>query len=344
MKNIKDYSYELPEELIAQKPSEKRDHSRLLVFNREDNSITDTVFHNILDFLEKGDLLVVNNTQVMPARLLGRKRNTGAFVEIFLLSELESGVWETLARPAKRLSAKTIVDFSDQENIVLEAEILEVHDGGKRIVRFDSDEDFESVIDRIGHVPLPPYIKRDDAKEDKDRYQTVFASKKGAVAAPTAGLHFTPGLLEIFKAKGVGIAELTLHVGIGTFRPIEVEDLNEHTMHEEYYLINQENVQKINEAKKAGNRIIAVGTTSMRTLETIGYPLSAQNGFTDIFIKPPYDFQVVDCLITNFHLPQSSLLVLVSAFADRERILGVYDHAIKGKYRFFSYGDAMLIL
>ncbi len=344
MEKISDYHYNLPEDLIAQKPSQKRDHSRLLVLHRGQDRVEDTHFYNIFNYLQKGDLLVVNNTRVMPARLLGVKKQTGALIEIFLLNQLDDDIWEVLSRPAKRLPQRSIVEFRDGADLVMEAEVLEVHEGGRRIVRFSGFDDFDRALERVGHVPLPPYIKRDDQPEDRERYQTVFAKERGAVAAPTAGLHFTPELMSVLRARGVEFCEITLHVGIGTFRPIEVEDLKDHDMHEEYYSVSEEAARKINQTISSGHRVVAVGTTSVRTLETVGYPMKEQSGFTDIFIRPPYEFKVVGGLITNFHLPHSSLLVLVSALAGREKILEVYKHAVAERYRFFSYGDAMLII
>lgn len=338
---VSDFNYELPEELIAQTPILKRDESRLMVLNRENKTIEHKIFKDIIDYLKPGDVLVRNNTKVIPARIYGKKE-TGANVEFLLLKNIEGDIWETIVRPGNKLHVGTKVIFGDG---ILEAEILEILEGGTRKVRFIYDGIFNEILDKIGLMPLPPYI-HEELKE-KDRYQTVYAKFRGSAAAPTAGLHFTDELLEKLEQKGVIIANVTLHVGIGTFRPVKEETVENHKMHTEHFYIKKEDVEKINKAKEEGRRVIAVGTTSCRVLESIadekGFVKEVEEN-TGIFIYPGYKFKCIDGLITNFHLPQSTLLMLVSAFADREVILDAYKEAVKEKYRFFSFGDAMLII
>ena len=338
---LKEFYYDLPEELIAQVPIKKRDESRLMVLDRKKQTIEHKVFKDILDYLQPGDCLVRNNTKVIPARIYGKKE-TGANVEFLLLNNIEGDIWESIVRPGNKLHVGTKVTFGDGK---LNAEILEVMEGGTRKVKFTYDGIFNEILDQIGLMPLPPYI-HEELKE-KDRYQTVYAKYQGSAAAPTAGLHFTEELLEKIKEKGVEIANVTLHVGIGTFRPVKVEKIEEHHMHSEHYYIKQEDVDKINNARKNGGRIISVGTTSCRVLESI----ADENGFvketegdTSIFIYPGYKFKCIDGLITNFHLPESTLLMLVSALAGKDYIMKAYNEAVKERYRFFSFGDAMLIL
>lgn len=337
---VSDFNYELPEELIAQTPIQKRDMSRLMVLNRKDKSIEHKVFKDIVEYLNKGDCLVINNTKVIPARLYGKKE-TGANVEFLLLKRLEGDTWEVMVRPGRKLLKGAKVTFGKG---ILEAEILEVLDNGNRKVLFKYDGIFNEILDKIGLMPLPPYIK--ESLKEKDRYQTVYAKYLGSAAAPTAGLHFTEELLKQLKEKGVEIANVTLHVGIGTFRPVKVENIEEHSMHSEHYYIKQEDVQKINNTKKNGGRIIAVGTTSCRVLESVADEngmVKEIEGDTSIFIYPGYKFKCIDALITNFHLPESTLIMLVSALADRDYIMKAYNEAVKEKYRFFSFGDAMFI-
>ena len=338
---LEEFDYYLPEELIAQVPIEKRDESRLLVVDKTQKTIEHKVFKNIIDYLEPGDCLVRNNTKVIPARLYGKKE-TGANVEFVLLNQIEGDIWESIVRPGNKLRPGTKVLFGDG---LLEAEILDIMEGGTRKVKFTYQGIFNEILDKIGLMPLPPYIH--ESLKDKDRYQTVYARYKGSAAAPTAGLHFTPELLKQIEKKGVNIANVTLHVGIGTFRPVKEENIEDHKMHTEHFYIKEEDCQKINEAKQNGKRVIAVGTTSCRVLETIADEktgmVEPQEGDTGIYIYPGYKFKCVDALITNFHLPKSTLLMLVSAFADREFILKAYEEAVKKRYRFFSFGDAMLI-
>lgn len=337
---VSDFYYDLPKELIAQVPIEKRDESRLLILDRSTGEITHKTFKDIIDYLEPGDCLVRNNTKVIPARIYGKKE-TGANVEFLLLNNIEGDIWECIVRPGNKLHIGTKVIFGEG---LLEAEILDIMPGGTRKVLFKYEGIFNEILDKIGLMPLPPYIHEE--LKDKDRYQTVYAKYKGSAAAPTAGLHFTDELLEKIKAKGVDIANVTLHVGIGTFRPVKEENVEEHAMHSEHFYIKQEDADKINKAKKEGHRVIAVGTTSCRVLETI----ADDNGFvketegdTKIFIYPGYKFRCLNSLITNFHLPESTLLMLVSALAGRENIMKAYKEAVDLKYRFFSFGDAMLI-
>lgn len=337
---VSDFKYNLPEELIAQTPLEKRDESRLMILDRKEKTIEHKKFKNIIDYLEPGDVLVRNNTKVIPARLYGKKE-TGANVEFLLLNNIEGDIWESIVRPGNKLHVGTKVIFGDGK---LVAEILEVMPGGTRKVEFKYNGIFNEILDEIGLMPLPPYIHEE--LKQQDRYQTVYAKYEGSAAAPTAGLHFTPELLEQIKEKGVEIANVTLHVGIGTFRPVKVDNVENHQMHSEHYYIKEEDVEKINNAKKNGKRVIAVGTTSCRVLETVADEngvLKKAEGDTQIFIYPGYKFKILDGLITNFHLPESTLLMLVSALAGRDYIMKAYNEAVEEKYRFFSFGDAMFI-
>ncbi len=337
-----DFYFELPQELIAQHPLKNRDCSRLLVLNKQTGDIEHKTFRDILQYLKKGDCIVINDTKVLPARLIGEKKDTGAKVELLLLTRKDINTWETLVKPGKKAKPGDKIIFGNGK---LEAEILEIIEGGNRIVKFHYDGVFEEILDELGEMPLPPYITQ--RLEDKNRYQTVYAKQQGSAAAPTAGLHFTPELLNEIQQKGISIAYLTLHVGLGTFRPVKEENILDHKMHSEYYIIEQEQAEIINQTKKSGGRIIAVGTTSTRTLESIadenGF-VKASNGWTNIFIYPGYHFKTVDCLITNFHLPESTLIMLVSALAGKQNVLHAYDIAVQQKYRFFSFGDAMLII
>ena len=338
-KKLSTYDYYLPENLIAQTPLEKRDESRLLVFDRKTKDIYHRQFKDIIFFLKKGDVLVVNNTRVLPARLVGKK-DTGASVEILLLKRKNMTDWEVLLKPAKRVKIGTILTISDE----LKCELLEVLNDGNRVVRFIFDGVFEDILDRVGSMPLPHYVH--EKLKDKERYQTVYNKVEGSAAAPTAGLHFTNELLQKIRDMGVEILELTLDVGLGTFRPCKEDDITKHVMHTEHYRLSQEVADKINKAKIENRRVIAVGTTSVRTLETVaqkGMPLEASEGDTSIFIYPPYKFKVVDALITNFHLPKSTLIMLVSAFAGYENTMNIYETAVENQYRFFSFGDAMFI-
>ena len=337
---LKEFNYSLPEELIAQTPIKKRDESRLMVLNRKTQTIEHKIFKDIVEYLEPGDCIVRNNTKVLPARLYGKKE-TGANVEFLLLNQIEGDIWESIVRPGNKLHAGTKVVFG---NGILEAEVLEVMAGGTRKVQFRYNGIFNEILDKIGLMPLPPYIH--EQLKNKNRYQTVYAKYQGSAAAPTAGLHFTEELLKKIEGKGVEIANVTLHVGIGTFRPVKVQKIEEHQMHSEHFYIKQEDVDKINKAKNQGKRVIAVGTTSCRVLETIAKEdgtVSAMEGDTKIFIYPGYKFKCIDGLITNFHLPESTLLMLVSALAGKEYIMKAYNEAVKKKYKFFSFGDAMYI-
>ncbi|MBQ1916981.1 MAG: tRNA preQ1(34) S-adenosylmethionine ribosyltransferase-isomerase QueA [Lachnospiraceae bacterium] len=339
--STKDYYYDLPKELIAQDPLEDRSSSRLMVLGKKSGEVSHHHFRDILDYLRPGDCLVINNTRVIPARLIGTKKETGAHVEILLLRRKKDNIWETLVKPGKKLRPGAEVTFGDGS---LTATILDVVEGGDRLVQFHYDGIFEEVLDRLGEMPLPPYIKH--KLKDRDRYNTVYAKFDGSAAAPTAGLHFTKELLEEVKEKGVNIAQVTLHVGLGTFRPVKVDDVREHEMHTEWYRVTQETADLINQTKENGGRVIAVGTTSVRTLETVADEdghMKAQEGDTSIFIYPGYKWKVVDGLITNFHLPESTLIMLVSSFAGREHVLAAYKEAVKERYRFFSFGDAMYI-
>ena len=339
---LSDFNYNLPEELIAQDPLLQRDSSRLLVLDKKTGEYQHKIFHDLPQFLKKGDCLVLNNTKVIPARLLGSREGKEDNIEILLLKRREGDVWETLVRPGKKLKPGVRVSFGDG---LLKGEITDIVEEGNRLVKFEYDGIFEEVLDKLGQMPLPPYIKH--KLEDKNRYQTVYAKHNGSAAAPTAGLHFTKELLKQIENMGVKIAYVTLHVGLGTFRPVKVDNILEHHMHSEFYMIDKENADIINEAKNAGGRIISVGTTSCRTLEAA----YADNGcikecscWTEIFIYPGFEFKVIDALVTNFHLPESTLLMLVSALAGRENILNAYEEAVRQKYRFFSFGDAMLII
>lgn len=340
--NIKDFDFDLPEELIAQTPLEKRDSSKLLVIDRKTHDMVDTHFDHILDELNPGDALVMNNTRVLPARLYGEKPDTHGHVELLLLKNTQGDQWEVLAKPAKRLRVGAKVSFGDGR---LTATVKEELDHGGRIVEFDYDGIFLEVLESLGEMPLPPYIH--EKLDDPERYQTVYAKENGSAAAPTAGLHFTQDLLEKIEAKGVKLVYLTLHVGLGTFRPVSVDNIDEHEMHSEFYTLSEEAAQTLRDVKAAGGRVVAVGTTSIRTLETIGSKfngeIKADSGWTNIFIKPGYDFKVVDAFSTNFHLPKSTLVMLVSAFAGRKFVLEAYQHAIDQHYRFFSFGDAMFV-
>ena len=339
--NVSDFYYDLPEELIAQTPIEKRDESRLMVLNRASQTIEHKTFKDIIEYLEPGDCLVRNNTKVIPARLYGKKA-TGAKIEFLLLNRIEGDIWECIVRPGHKLKPGTEVEFGDG---ILKAKVLDVMEGGTRKVEFKYEGIFNEILDKIGLMPLPPYIH--ESLKDNDRYQTVYAKYEGSAAAPTAGLHFTPELFEKIKAKGIDVANVTLHVGIGTFRPVKVENVEEHHMHSEHFYIKQEDADKINNAKKNGKRIIAVGTTSCRVLETIADEngmVKPTEGDTQIFIYPGYKYKCLDGLVTNFHLPESTLIMLVSALAGRDYIMRAYNEAVKERYRFFSFGDAMLIL
>ena len=338
---LEEFDYELPEELIAQHPSKKRDEARLMVLNRKDRSIEHKIFKDIIDYLNPGDCLVINNTKVLPARLYGIKEDTKVPVEFLLLKRLEDDIWEVMVRPGRRIKEGAQISFGEG---LLKAKVLEVLENGNRKVVFSYDGIFNEILDQIGLMPLPPYIK--ESLKEKDRYQTVYAKYEGSAAAPTAGLHFTEELLKKIEEKGIIIANVTLHVGIGTFRPVKVEEIEKHQMHSEHYYIKEEDAQKINKAKQEGRRVIACGTTSCRVLESV----ADENGFvketegdTSIFIYPGYSYKCIDALITNFHLPKSTLVMLVSAFADREFIMEAYKLAVKEKYMFFSFGDAMFI-
>ncbi|NFV12617.1 tRNA preQ1(34) S-adenosylmethionine ribosyltransferase-isomerase QueA [Clostridium sporogenes] len=338
---VKDFDFYLPEELIAQHPMEKRDEARLLVLNKETGEIEHKIFKNILDYLNPNDCLVLNDTRVLPARLIGAKEETGGKMEFLLLKRKEKDVWETLVKPGKRAQIGTKFIFGNGE---LKAEVIGIGEEGSRIAKFYYEGIFEEILDQLGQMPLPPYIK--EKLDDKEMYQTVYSKEQGSAAAPTAGLHFTEELLEKIKEKGVKVAFLTLHVGLGTFRPVKVEDIQDHVMHSEYYKMDPKTAEIINTTKENGGRVIAVGTTSCRTLETIGDEegkVREQSGWTDIFVYPGYKYKVVDALITNFHLPQSTLLMLVSALAGRDKIMNAYNTAVKKEYRFFSFGDAMFI-
>ncbi|MCR5626456.1 MAG: tRNA preQ1(34) S-adenosylmethionine ribosyltransferase-isomerase QueA [Lachnospiraceae bacterium] len=338
----KDFYYDLPEELIAQDPLDKRDDSRLMLLDKNTGQIQHRIFHDIIDYLNPGDCLVINNTKVIPARLLGVKEDTGAGVEILLLKRREKDIFECLVRPGKKLKVGARVVFGDG---ILKAEIMKVVEEGNRLVRFEYDGIFEEVLDRLGEMPLPPYITH--KLKDRNRYQTVYAKYDGSAAAPTAGLHFTTELLDAIRKKGVNIAGVTLHVGLGTFRPVKEDNVLDHHMHSEYYMISEEAAEIINKTKESGSgRIICVGTTSLRTLESAAGEdgrIQPGDGNTQIFIYPGYSFKITDCLITNFHLPESTLIMLVSALAGREHVLNAYEEAIKERYRFFSFGDAMFI-
>lgn len=338
---VHDFYFELPEELIAQDPLEKRDESRLLVLHRKEGTIEHRVFKEIIDFLNPGDCIVLNNSRVIPARLHGYKEDTKANMEFVLLRRIDKDKWETLVKPGKKAKLGSRFIFGNGE---LKCTVLDNTDAGGRIIEFEYEGIFEEILDKLGEMPLPPYIKH--KLKDKERYQTVYSKVEGSAAAPTAGLHFTNELLSKIKDKGIKIAYLTLHVGLGTFRPVKVEDIEKHLMHSEFYMLDSENAEIINSAKISGKRIIAVGTTSCRTLETLGDEngiVKPSSGWTDIFIYPGYKFKVVDCLITNFHLPESTLIMLVSALAGRESTMDAYKAAVDERYRFFSFGDSMFI-
>ncbi len=340
--NLHDFYYELPQELIAQDPLQDRASSRLLLLDKKTGKTEHRIFKEITEYLHPGDCLVVNDTKVIPARLIGNKVGTDGKIEVLLLKRKEDNVWETLVKPGKKARPGAKISFGGG---LLCAEVLDVVEDGNRLIRFSYEGIFEEILDQLGQMPLPPYITHQ--LEDKNRYQTVYAKHDGSAAAPTAGLHFTPELLDDIRKKGVKIAHVTLHVGLGTFRPVKVENILEHHMHSEYYVVEEDQAKLINETKKHGGRIIAVGTTSCRTLESATGAdgvLKAGSGWTDIFIYPGYQFKLIDCLITNFHLPESTLLMLVSALAGREKIMAAYAEAVKERYRFFSFGDAMFII
>ena len=342
MLTTEDFDFELPEELIAQTPLSDRSSSRLLVVDRETGKFEDKHFYNIIDELAPGDALVMNDTRVLPARIYGEKQETGAHLEILLLNNIEGDTWETLIKPAKRAKVGTKITFGDGR---LKAVVEEELDHGGRIIRFQYKGIFLEILESLGEMPLPPYIK--ERLEDPDRYQTVYAKENGSAAAPTAGLHFTPELLEQIAAKGVKLVYLTLHVGLGTFRPVSVDNIADHEMHSEFYRLTEEAAAQLNEVRANGGKIVAVGTTSIRTLETIGTKfdgqIKADSGWTSIFITPGYQFKIVEAFSTNFHLPKSTLVMLVSAFAGRDLTLSAYQHAIDERYRFFSFGDAMFL-
>ena len=336
-----DFYFELPEELIAQDPLEDRSGSRLLVLDKETGKTEHHIFKEIVNYLEEGDCLVINDTKVLPARLIGSKVGTDAKIEVLLLKRRENDVWETLVKPGKKAKVGTKIRFGEG---LLEGEVIDIVDEGNRLIQFHYEGIFEEVLDQLGQMPLPPYITHQ--LEDKNRYQTVYAKHTGSAAAPTAGLHFTEELLEEIAKKNVKIARVTLHVGLGTFRPVKVDNILEHHMHSEFYQIDEEAARKINETKEQGHRVICVGTTSCRTVESAADEngrLQATSGWTDIFIYPGYQFKILDCLITNFHLPESTLIMLVSALAGRENVLAAYEEAVRERYRFFSFGDAMFI-
>ncbi len=337
-----DFYFDLPQELIAQDPLEDRSSSRLLVLDRESGKTQHRVFRDIIEYLNPGDCLVVNNTKVIPARLYGSKIGTDAKIEVLLLKRRENNVWETLVKPGKKCRVGARISFGEG---LLIGEVIDVVDEGNRLIRFEYEGIFEEILDKLGQMPLPPYIHHQ--LKDKNRYQTVYAKHDGSAAAPTAGLHFTPELLEEIRKKGVHIAHVTLHVGLGTFRPVKVEDVTDHHMHSEFYIVEPEQAELINRVKKEGGKIVAVGTTSCRTLESATDEngiLKAGSGWTDIFIYPGYQFKMIDRLITNFHLPESTLMMLVSALAGKDKIMAAYEEAVKERYRFFSFGDAMFIM
>lgn len=342
MMKKEDFYFKLPEELIAQDPLEDRSASRLLVLDKESGKIEHRMFRDIKEYLKPGDCLVINDTKVIPARLIGSKIGTDAKIEILILKRKENDIWETLVKPGKKAKPGTKISFGEG---LLIGEVIDVVEEGNRLIQFSYQGIFEEILDQLGQMPLPPYITHQ--LEDKNRYQTVYAKHSGSAAAPTAGLHFTPELLKEIKESGVDIAHVTLHVGLGTFRPVKVENIQEHHMHSEFYHIEASEAEKINRAKREGHRIICVGTTSCRTIESAAKPdgtLSECSGWTEIFIYPGYQFKVLDCLLTNFHLPESTLIMLVSALAGREHVLHAYEEAVKEQYRFFSFGDAMLIV
>ena len=340
--DVKDFYFDLPQELIAQDPLEDRSSSRLLVLDKKTGEMQHKVFKDIVNYLHPGDCLVINDTKVIPARLIGSKEGTDAHIEILLLKRRENDIWETLVKPGKKAKPGTVINFGDG---LLKGTVIDVVEEGNRLIQFSYEGIFEEILDQLGQMPLPPYITHQ--LKDKNRYQTVYAKHEGSAAAPTAGLHFTKELLQEIEEMGVKIAHVTLHVGLGTFRPVKEENVLDHHMHSEFYIVDEEAAKIINETKANGGRVISVGTTSTRTLETVAEPdghIPVKSGWTDIFIYPGYRFKAVDCLITNFHLPESTLIMLVSALADRETILHAYETAVEEKYRFFSFGDAMLIL
>ena len=341
MMKTSDFNFDLPQELIAQDPLEDRSSSRLMVLDRQTGDVEHRHFTDILEYLHPGDCLVINNTKVIPARLFGVKEDTQAKIEVLLLKRKENDIWETLVKPGKKAKPGTKLVFGDG---LLTAEVVDVVEEGNRLIQFHYDGIFEEILDQLGQMPLPPYITHQ--LQDKDRYNTVYAVHSGSAAAPTAGLHFTPELLEEIRAKGVEIAPVTLHVGLGTFRPVKVDDVEHHHMHSEFYMITEESAQKINHAKEAGHRVICVGTSSCRTIESAADEngrLKECSGWTEIFIYPGYQFKILDALITNFHLPESTLIMLVSALAGKEHVMAAYEEAVKERYRFFSFGDAMFI-
>lgn len=335
-----DFDYYLPEELIAQHPAEKRDHARLLVLDKETGEHEDKYFYDIIDYLNPGDVLVMNDTRVIPARLFGHREGKEESIEVFLLKNIEGKIWECLVRPGKKMKIGTKVIFSDE----LKLEVIDIKEDGNRVVEFEYEGIFNEILDKLGNMPLPPYIKEE--LKEAEEYQTVYSKNPGSVAAPTAGLHFTKELLEKIEAKGVKLAYLTLEVGLGTFRPVSVDDVNDHKMHSEFYNLSKETADIINEAHNKGHRVIATGTTSIRTLESVykkHSEITEDSGWTDIFIYPGFKFEVVDALITNFHLPKSTLVMLVAALTSKDMILDTYKYAVEEKYRFFSFGDAMFI-
>ena len=336
-----DFYYDLPEELIAQDPLEDRSSSRLMVLDRKTGEVEHHIFKEVIDYLNPGDCLVINDTKVIPARLFGIKEGTEAKIEVLLLKRRENNVWETLVKPGKKARVGARISFGGG---LLKGEVIDVVEEGNRLIQFSYEGIFEEILDQLGQMPLPPYITHQ--LKDKNRYQTVYAKHEGSAAAPTAGLHFTPELLKAIEEKGVNIAHVTLHVGLGTFRPVKVEDVTQHHMHSEFYVVEESQAALVNETKRNGGKIVAVGTTSLRTLESAAGAdglLQAKSGWTDIFIYPGYQFKIIDRLITNFHLPESTLIMLVSALAGKEHIMAAYEEAVKERYRFFSFGDAMLI-
>lgn len=337
-----DFYYDLPEELIAQDPLENRSDSRLMVLDKETGAVSHHVFREIVDYLNPGDCLVINDTKVIPARLIGEREGTGAKIEVLLLKRKTGDVWETLVKPGRKAKPGTRIQFGGG---LLVGEVMDIVDEGNRLIRFEFEGIFEEILDQLGQMPLPPYITHQ--LKDKDRYNTVYATHSGSAAAPTAGLHFTPELLKTIEEKGIDIARVTLHVGLGTFRPVKVDDVENHHMHSEFYMIDEDAAEKINSAKENGKRVICVGTTSCRTIESAADEngrLKPCSGWTEIFIYPGYQFKILDCLITNFHLPESTLIMLVSALAGKENVLAAYEEAVKERYRFFSFGDAMFIV
>ena len=336
-----DFYYDLPEELIAQDPLENRSDSRLMVLDKKTGAVSHHIFRDIVEYLQPGDCLVINDTKVIPARLIGSKEDTGAKIEVLLLKRKTGDVWETLVKPGRKAKPGTRISFGDG---LLVGEVMDIVDEGIRLIRFEFDGIFEEILDQLGQMPLPPYITHQ--LKDKDRYNTVYATHSGSAAAPTAGLHFTPELLRTIEEKGIDIARVTLHVGLGTFRPVKVDDVENHHMHSEFYMIDEVAAEKINRAKENGKRVICVGTTSCRTIESAADEngrLKPCSGWTEIFIYPGYRFKILDCLITNFHLPESTLIMLVSALAGQKHVLAAYEEAVKERYRFFSFGDAMFI-